>query len=188
MLNLYGEYITVVKLFDFFNYLELKGIYMNQQYTNELTPELKSELETSPFTAEEIAAMDDDARAIIAEGRDLERKHPVIAIWRIATAGSITCREGIIAPVEREGKLLLDNGRYASIATVGDIVTYQDVSTATISTSAGAASMLKGAGVALVGSVLSNGDEIISTPQGHAYLVTREGIAPGRDFLTVTGA
>jgi|AGFS01.1.fsa_nt_gi hypothetical protein len=161
---------------------------MIQQYTNELTPEVKSELEISPFAAEEIAAMDDEARAIIAEGRELERKHPVIAIWRIATAGSITRRGGIVAPVERGGKLLLDNGRYASIAIVGDIVTYQDGSTATISTSAGAASMLKGAGVALVGSVLSNGDEIISTPQGHAYLVTREGMATGADFLAVTGA
>lgn len=39
-----------------------------------------------------------------------------------------------------------------------------------------------------VGSVLDNGDEIISTPQGHTYLVTREGIVPGADFLTVTGA
>ena len=161
---------------------------MNQQYSNEITPEIKAELETSPFTAEEIAAMDDDARTIIAEGRELERKHPVNAIWRIATEGSITRRGGIVAPVERESKLLLDNGRYASIATAGDIVTYSDGSTAAIATSAGKASMCKGVGVALVGSVLDNGDEIISTPQGHVYLVTREGIAPGADFLTVTGA
>ncbi|MCV2533842.1 hypothetical protein ACR9HT_08010 [Enterobacter wuhouensis] len=160
---------------------------MNQQYSNEITPEIKAELETSPFTAEEIAAMDDDARTIIAEGRELERKHLVNAIWRIATEGSITRRGGIVAPVERDSKLLLDNGRYASIATAGDIVTYPDGSTATIATSAGAASMFKGSGVALVGSLLNNGDEIISTPQGHTYLVTLEGIAPGADFLTVTG-
>ena len=160
---------------------------MNQQYTNELTPEILTGLEASPFTAEEIAAMDDDAHAIIAEGRDLKRNHPVNAIWRIATEGSITRRGGIVAPVERESKLLLDNGRYASIATAGDIVTYPDGSTATIATSAGATSMCNGAGIALVGSVLNNGDEIISTPQGHTYLVTLEGIAPGADFLTVTG-
>lgn len=161
---------------------------MNQQYTNELTAEILTVLETSPFTAEDIAVMDDEARAIIAEGRELERKHPVIAIWRIATEGSITRRGGIVAPVERESKLLLGNGRYASIATAGDIVTYPDGSTATIATSAGTASMYKRSGVALVGSVLDNGDEIISTPQGHSYLVTREGIAAGADFLTVTGA
>lgn len=147
---------------------------MNQQYSNELTPAIVAELAMSPFTAEEIAAMDDGARAIIAEGKELERKHSINAIWRIATVGSITRRGGIVAPVERESKLLLENGRYAS--------------TATIATSAGATSMCNGAGVALVGSVLDNGDEIISTPQGHTYLVTREGIAPGADFLTVTGA
>lgn len=161
---------------------------MNQQNTNELMPEILTELEASPLTAEEIAAMDDGAGAIIAEGKELERNHPVNAIWRITTEGSITRRGGIIAPVERESKLLLENGRYASIATAGDTGTYPDGSTATIANSAGATSMCNGAGVALVGSVLDNGDEIISTPQGHTYLVTREGIAPGADFLTVTGA
>lgn len=160
---------------------------MNQQYTNELTPEIKAQLDTSPFTAEEIAAMDDEARAIIAEGRELERKHPVIAILRIATEGSVTRHGGIVAPLERESKLLLDNGKYASIATAGDLVIYQDGSTASIRTSAGRASMYKGICVALVGSELDNDDEIISTPQGHTYLVTREGIASGDDFLTVTG-
>ncbi|WP_236307917.1 PAAR domain-containing protein [Enterobacter bugandensis] len=161
---------------------------MNQQYSNELTPAILAELAMSPFTAEEIAAMDDGARAIIAEGKELERKHSINAIWRIATVGSITRRGGIVAPVERESKLLLENGRYASTATAGDTVTYPDGSTATIATSAGATSMCNGAGVALVGSVLDNGDEIISTPQGHTYLVTRNGIASGADFLTVTGA
>ena len=31
-------------------------------------------------------------------------------------------------------------------------------------------------------------EEIINSQQGHTYLVMREGIAPGADFLTVTGA
>ncbi|MBX8460703.1 hypothetical protein K5E19_09575 [Enterobacter sp. RIT637] len=85
---------------------------MNQQCTNELTPEIKAQQAKSPFTAEEIAAMDDGVRAIIAEGREQERKHLVKA----------------------------------------------------------------------------NGDEIISIPQGHIYLVRRGGITSGEDFLTVTGA
>ncbi|EKS7428878.1 hypothetical protein [Enterobacter cancerogenus] len=161
---------------------------MSQQYTNKFTPEIKAKLETPPFTSEEISAMDERARAIIAKGCELDRKHPVIAIWRIATEGRITRRGGIVAPVEREGKLLLDDGRYASIAIVGDIITYRDGSIATIASSAGVISMFKGTGVALVGSVIDNGDEIINTPQGHTYMVTREGIAPGADFLTVTGA
>lgn len=71
---------------------------MNQQYTNKLTPEILAGLEASPFTAEEIAAMDDGARAIIVGVRELERKHPVNAIWRIATEGSITPPWGNCCP------------------------------------------------------------------------------------------
>ncbi|MEE9658958.1 hypothetical protein [Enterobacter cloacae complex sp. CARB60] len=111
MLNKNDKPLSVVELFGFFNWLELKGVYMNQQYTNELTPEIKAQQAKSPFSAEEIVAMDDGARAIIAEGKELERKHPVKA----------------------------------------------------------------------------NGDEIITPPQGHTYLATREEIASGADFLTVTG-
>ncbi|MBE4855629.1 hypothetical protein IM311_16320 [Enterobacter cloacae complex sp. P40RS] len=84
---------------------------MKQQYTKELTPEIKAKQANSPFKTEEIAAMDDGARMIIAEGKKLEFKHPVKA----------------------------------------------------------------------------DGDEIISIPQGHTYLVKRERITSGADFLTVTG-
>lgn len=135
---------------------------MDQQCTNELTPEIKAQQEKSLFTAEEIVAMDDDARAILAEGRVLVRKHPANVIWRIAMEGSITHR--------------------------GEIVAYPDGSTAAITTSAGKVSLCKGAGVALDGSMLNNGDEIITILQRHTYLVTRNGIASGADFLTVTGA
>ena len=40
-----------------------------QLYTNEFTAELKAEIDRSPFTYEELAAMPEDARAIIAERR-----------------------------------------------------------------------------------------------------------------------
>lgn len=65
-------------------------------------------------------------------------------------------------------------------------MTYPDGSSARIITSAGFAGMYQGRGIALVGSLLDNGDEIISTPQQHGYMVTREGIQPGADFLVST--
>lgn len=54
-------------------------------------------------------------------------------------------------------------------------------------TSAGEAFSWRHQGVALVGSLLDNDDEIISTPLGGTYLVTREGIPPQEDFLTWPG-
>lgn len=85
---------------------------MIQQYTNELKSEIVTVKDASPFTAEEIAAMNVELRATIAESKALERKH------------------------------------YAK----------------------------------------ANSDEIITPPQGHTYLATREVIASGADFVTVTGA
>lgn len=158
---------------------------MDQQCNSELTPEIKNQLEASPFAAKDIAAMEDEALTIIAKGREPEGWHPVNAIWRIATEGSMTRLGGNVAPVELESKLRLDNGRCASIDPDGDSFTYPDGSTAT---SEGKASMYKGAGVVLVGSIFDNDDEIISTPQGHIYLAAREGIVRGADLLTVTGA
>ena len=38
-----------------------------QLYTNEFTSELKAEIDRSPFSDEELAAMPEDARTIIAE-------------------------------------------------------------------------------------------------------------------------
>ncbi len=43
-------------------------------------------------------------------------------------------------------------------------------------------------GFALVGSMLDNGDKIISTPQGSCYLVARKDVPMAVDFLAVTGA
>jgi hypothetical protein len=56
---------------------------------------------------------------------------------------------------------------------------YADGSTARIVTGAGEGN----SHVALVGSVLSNGDEIINTPQGALLLIAREGVPMADDFL-----
>lgn len=158
-----------------------------QLYTNEFTAELKAEINRSPFSEEELAAMPEDARAIIAEQEAFHRQHPVTAIWRIATAGSQTRLGGVVLPVEREATLLMDDGSYTSVIVEGDCVVYPDGTLATIMTSAGEAFSWRRQGVALVGSLLDNDDEIISTPLGSTYLVTRDGIPPHEDFLTWPG-
>lgn len=47
--------------------------------------------------------------------------------------------------------------------------------------------LMQGESMALVGSMLDNGDEIISTPQGSQMFVFREGDALPDGFLTVPG-
>lgn len=69
-----------------------------QLYTNEFTAELKAEIDRSPFSDEQLAAMPEDARAIIAEQEAFHRQHPVTANWRIATAGSQTRMGGMVLP------------------------------------------------------------------------------------------
>lgn len=110
-----------------------------QLYTNEFTAELKAEIDRSPFTYEELAAMPEDARAIIAEQEAFHRQHPVTAIWRIATAGSQTRLGGVVLPVDREATMLMDDGSYTSVIVEGDCVAYPDGTLATIMTSAGEA-------------------------------------------------
>jgi uncharacterized Zn-binding protein involved in type VI secretion len=61
------------------------------------------------------------------------------------------------------------------VAVVGDIVTYEDGTEATIIDGAGFAAMWGNKPVALVGSRLSNGDRIISTPQDSFGITVRDG-------------
>ena len=67
---------------------------MSQQYTNELTPQILSTMDTSPFTPEQLAEMRDEALALINAQDDYARQHPVVAIWRHATKGSLTRNGG----------------------------------------------------------------------------------------------
>jgi uncharacterized Zn-binding protein involved in type VI secretion len=80
--------------------------------------------------------------------------------YLFATIGSLTRRGGRVSRVttnaEYEGKAL---------ARVGDIVTYDDGSEATIVDGAGFAATWDDKPIALVGSHLSNGDTIIETLQ-----------------------
>ncbi|WP_339436252.1 MULTISPECIES: hypothetical protein [unclassified Pseudomonas] len=73
----------------------------------------------------------------------------------------------------------LTNGERVRAAHKGDYVEYVDGSQAHILTGAGESN----SNIALVGSLLSNGDEIINTPQGSIILIAREGVQLAEDFL-----
>ncbi|HDJ1442316.1 TPA: hypothetical protein PPN70_004781 [Serratia rubidaea] len=161
---------------------------MSQQYTNELTPEILDGMDHSPFTSEQLAEMSGEARALIEEQEAFCRVHPVTAIYRIAVAGCLTDRGGIgdeFNPNPEEGsKIRLENGQWVSVLTEDCTVTYPDGSSARIVSSAGSQHAYEGRGIALVGSLLSNGDRIISTPQSASMLIERDGVPMGEDFLT----
>lgn len=165
---------------------------MEKQYTNELTPEILAGMDQSPFTPEQLAAMSDEARALIEEQEAFCRAHPVTAIYRLAVAGCQTRRGGTgdeFNPNPEEGhKIRLENGLWVSVLTEGCTVTYPDGTQARIVTCAVSQYTHDGRGIALVNSLLDNGDEIISTPQSGCMLTGRDGVPMPEDFLAMPGA
>ncbi len=131
--------------------------------------------------------MTDEARELIEEQKAFCRAHPVTAIYRLAVAGSLTERGGVAdefnADPEQGYKNKLSNGQWASVLTEGCTVTYPDGSMARIISSAGSQHTYEDRGIALVGSLLDNGDVIISTPQSSGILVGHEGVPMADDFL-----
>lgn len=77
-----------------------------------------------------------------------------------ATIGSRTARGGRISRVTTQAE-----ARGLALARVGDVVTYEDSSEATIIDGAGYATQWCGVPFALVGSRLDNGDKIVETLQ-----------------------
>ena len=165
-----------------------------KQYTNELTADVLAELDKSPFTEEALANMSADALALIREQEKYVRQHPITRIYRLAVAGCLTRRGGVgdeFSPNPEEGyKIRLENGQWASVLTEGCTVTYPDGTQARIVTSTGSQfTSIDGKGMALVNSLLDNGDEIISTPQNTVVLTVRAGESMPADFLVaVKGA
>lgn len=96
-------------------------------------------------------------------------------LYAIATIGARTERGGHVTRVSSKRSVC---GLY--IALVGDIVTYRDGSEAAITDGAGSRGVQNGRCVALVGSHLSNGDRIVSTPwdNGKSGLFVAQGESP----------
>jgi hypothetical protein len=151
-----------------------------KQYTNELTAEMLAAFDQSPFTAEQLAGMNEEARSLIAERNAYNLAHPVTAAYLIATEGSLTCNGGTVYSEYSGQQIQLDDGSLVNVSRVGDEVRYPDGMTAKISTGAG---NTPGESLALVGSSLDNGDEIISSPQGRGRRAVRAGETLPANFL-----
>lgn len=156
---------------------------MEKQYTNELTPAALTEFAQFPFSAEDLAAMDDEARTLVAENDDDSRRHPVTAIWRHAVVGSLARHGGTVSSASTGGKIITSSGKMAGMALVGDRVTYPDGTSARIISGAGYSHQYGVRGFARVGSKQDNGDDIISMPQNISRLTTGEGIPMANGFL-----
>jgi hypothetical protein len=160
---------------------------MSQQYTNELTPELAASMARPPFSAEKKAAMSEGAHQAVEEQEVFMREHPVVAIYRIAVDGALTRRGGVVRAVWNGAEIELDGGQKVNIALVGDEVVYPDGTTARIITGSGSKFRKGEQSIALVGSRLSNGDVIISTPQARCTLNELKGLPVDDDFLPAEG-
>ena len=156
---------------------------MSPQYTNELTAEMAASLSKPPFSAEKKAAMPDGARELVEAQEAFLCAHPATAIYRIAVDGSLTARGGVVRAAWNGGEIELEGGRRVNIALEGDEVVYPDGTTARIINGSGEDIIKNGRGIALVDSLLSNGDQIISTPQATGMLVERDGMPMGESFL-----
>ena len=152
---------------------------LHTSYTNELTPEILSSLDVSPFTEEQIAQSSEEIRAIMLQQRAYLETHRPCAIYRLATEGSQTRDGGVIERATSPLVITLDCGREVCVAQKGDCVVYPDGSSTQIVTCAGESN----SHLALVGSRLCNGDEIVNTLQGSVLIIRREGESMPDDFL-----
>ncbi|MCU6410295.1 PAAR domain-containing protein [Enterobacter quasiroggenkampii] len=160
---------------------------MEQQYTNELTTELAASLAHPPFPAEKKAGMSEGARQTVEEQVEFLREHPVVAIYRIGVDGAQTQRGGVVRAAWNGSEIALEDGHKVNVALEGDEVIYPDGTTARIVTGSGSKFQKSGQSIALVGSRLSNGDVIISTPQAGCTLNELKGMPVDADFLPAEG-
>lgn len=155
-----------------------------KQYNNELTPEILASFDKPTFSDEHVAGMHEEWQELTARRQAELKQHPVIEIYRIAVEGSLTRDGGILKTATATTEIKIGTGQKLRVAQTQDAVFYPDGTEATITSGAGeAAHDNAGRSVALVGSRLSNGDEIISTPQSAGILVLRRGIPLAKGFL-----
>ncbi|BBP56942.1 hypothetical protein [Pseudomonas sp. St316] len=148
-------------------------------YTNEVSCEYLRHLDDLYVVQQQLDGVDEKVITFINQQKAFVEAHPPIAIYRVATEGSQTRNGATIQQVSSSLTFTLDNGLKVRAAQKGDEVVYADGSTARIVTAAGAAN----SNIALVGSRLSNGDEIINTLQRRFLIIVRKGVPMADDFL-----
>jgi uncharacterized Zn-binding protein involved in type VI secretion len=153
------------------------------QYTNEITPEIRESFSQPPYGEDFFALCDNQTRDALEKINQRATTYALTHMFRFAVVGSLTRNGGVIQHASGNSTA----GGY-QMARVGDKVVYADGSEATIISGAGNARIMQGASAALVGSMLDNGDEIISTPQSRTKLVFREGDVLPEGLLTIPGS
>jgi len=151
------------------------------RFDNNVSEDLLQSLNQPHYTAEQLAELPGDMRDLALQRNEELRIHPVIAIHRWATEGSRTRRGGVIRHADTQVVLTLESGEEVRLARTGDRVEYPDGSSAAILSF----TPTEHAHVAVVGSQLANGDEIIDTPQSNVFFVTQEGLPDPRDSVTL---
>lgn len=156
-----------------------------QQYTNELTPSVLTSFK-NPFSPDQLANADEEQRQIFKSPVEEMKDRSLVAIWRFATAGSLTQNGGKIEKVSANDSFTLEDGSEVNRAMVGDYVIYANGTRARIINGSGSVNTNgNGVSYALVGSQLDNGDVIVSTPQDYALLCQLDNSpAMPADFLT----
>ncbi|MBC3384443.1 hypothetical protein HU715_026340 [Pseudomonas sp. SWRI12] len=152
---------------------------LDAPYTNEISHEALRHLDDLYLEPRLLEGYGEDVAAFVSRQKAFVEAHPPIAIYRVATEGSQTRDGGTIQQVSSSLTFTLDNGWKVRAAQKGDEVVYADGSTARIITGAGK----NNSDIALVGSRLSNGDEIINTLQRRFMIIVREGVPMAEDFL-----
>ena len=152
---------------------------LDAPYTNEISQESLRHLDDLYLEPRQLEGYGEDVAAFVSRQKAFVEAHPPIAIYRVATEGSQTRDGGTIQQVSSSLTFTLDNGWKVRAAQKGDEVVYADGSTARIITGAGK----NNSNIALVGSRLSNGDEIINTLQKRFMIIVREGVPMAEDFL-----
>ncbi|MBE3512158.1 hypothetical protein [Enterobacter cloacae complex sp. I2] len=149
------------------------------QYTNEVKSELRESSSKPPYDEEFLAMCDTKTRE---EFEDFNKQfnHPVTYIFGFAVVGSITRNSGVIrnaSGVRTAGGYKMERIRYKVVCAGSCKALF-------ISDASGACT-IQGASDALVGSMLGNGDEEISTPQPRSRLVSSKGDTYPKVFSTM---
>ena len=148
-------------------------------YNNDVTSEYLRDQNRPHLSDEALATFSPEDLTRANENEAFKQAHPATGIFRVAAEGSQTRDGGVIVKGTLGMNFTLADGREVAGARVGDYAVYPDGTEAQILTGAGEANSQ----IALVGSRLSNGDEIINTPQGHLLLLQRQDVAWPDDFL-----
>lgn len=148
-------------------------------YNNEISPERLKELNKPYFSEEQIKSFDAEVTEFIRRNQTERLENPAIAIRLFASEGSQSKRGGVIKKGTSSLIVTIESGEELAIARIGDPVEYPDGSVAYIKTGAGKAF----SNLALVGSRLDNGDEIINSRQNIGHINILKNSPPESDFL-----